>query len=103
MDTHPPNGPLALPAFLKESRLKTVSSFYIPVHHDHGEVLAVVDELVHEGHASGASAHHKVVTSEGGHLLQEWKFVKIFTEPSHGNMMIIESVRNLGAHNPIYI
>ena len=45
--------------------------FETPVHHDDGEVLAVVDELVHECHASGPSAHHKVVASEGGHLLKE--------------------------------
>ena len=47
-----------------------------PVHHDDGEVLAVVDELVHEGHAAGPSAHHQVVAGEGGHLLQVLQFVK---------------------------
>ena len=43
--------------------------FETPVHHDDGEVLAVVDELVHEGHASGPSSNHQVVTNEGGHNL----------------------------------
>ena len=41
------------------------------VNHDDGEVLAVMNELVHEGHGVGPAPYHQVVAGQGGHLQGE--------------------------------
>ena len=44
------------------------------VNHDDGEVLAVMNELVHKGHGVGPAPYHQVVAGQGGHLQGEMLF-----------------------------